>query len=240
MTGNDVGEWARRYGSLVFAACAKVLRDREAALDASQRVWEIVIRNGASFKGYSKPGTWIYAIAYREAVRAAKKEKRARYRELLAGYHDPGWRPAMPEGNEESARAWLSGKCDSCVTGVILTLPFKSRIVFTFRYLLGLSFTEIAESVGMREDAVRQAASRARKTLANFLERECGIYREARACRCGLENHLDRASFRQDMLALKKITRIARALHEKGSALPPPAYWEKIDALCHKTEAADL
>ncbi len=240
MTGIDVGEWARQYGSLVFAACAKVLRDREAALDASQRVWEIAVRNAASFRGESKPGTWLFAIAYREAVRAAKKEKRARYRELLAGYHDPAWRPAMPEASDDSARAWLSGKCDSCVTGVILTLPFKSRIVFTFRYLLGLSFTEIAESVGMREDAVRQSASRARKTLANFLERECGIYREASSCRCGLENHLDRASFRQDMLALKSIARIARTLHETGSVLPPPAYWKKIDTLCHKTGAAVL
>lgn len=146
----------------------------------------------------------------------------------------------MPEASDDSARAWLSGKCDSCVTGVILTLPFKSRIVFTFRYLLGLSFTEIAESVGMREDAVRQSASRARKTLANFLERECGIYREASSCRCGLENHLDRASFRQDMLALKSIARIARTLHETGSVLPPPAYWKKIDTLCHKTGAAVL
>ncbi len=92
----------------------------------------------------------------------------------------------------------------------------------------------------MKEDAVRQAAGRARKTLAEFLESECGLFRMASPCRCGLEKYLDQTSFRSDILALRTITRIAGKLHEEGSPVPPIEYWEKISALCHKRGATAL
>ncbi len=240
MTKADIEGWVREYGPLVFAVCAKVLRDRESASDASQRVWEIVVRNAGSFRGHSKPGTWIYSIAYREAQRAAKKERRTRYRELLHAYRESDWRPVPAKSDDASAHRWLSEKCDSCLTGVIMTLPFKARMVFTFRYILDLPFGEIADITGMREDAVRQSAARARKTLAGFLENECGIFRPATPCRCGLEAYLDRASFRADMLALRTITRIARGLHDAGFPLPALGYWESIQKMCHKTAAPTL
>jgi RNA polymerase sigma-70 factor (ECF subfamily) len=242
-TTDDAGpvhDWIADYGTLVFSVCIRVLKDREAALDVSQRVWELVIRNRLSFRGDSKPSTWIYAIAYREAAREAKKERRIRYRELVQGYHDARYQPNPGDLDGDALYDWLSEKCNRCLTGVLLTLEFRPRVIFTFRYVLDLPFSEIARILGMNEASARKAASRARTALAEFLRTECGLFGDATPCRCGLEGALDRTSFRKDISALRSITRIARTLHERGEPLPTIEYWEKIRERCHEKDTTPL
>lgn len=231
---DQIQDWIDAHGALVYSVCVKVLKDREAALDTSQRVWEIVIKHKDSFRGQSKASTWIYAIAYREAARAAKKERRTRYRELMQAYHDPRRQPNPGDLEGDALHDWLFDKCNRCLTGVILTLEFKPRIVFTFRYVIGLPFADIGRILGMNEATVRKATSRARDAIAVFLQTECGLFREATPCRCGLERLLDKTSFRKDILSMRTITRIAKVLHERGSPLPTIEYWENISRRCHE------
>lgn len=232
--------WIKDYSDLVFSVCVKYLKDYEAALDASQHVWEIIIRNVEQFKGKSQPSTWIYSITYHEVLRLAKKEKLTKYQDLLRIYHDPVQQPKPGEMDDPALYTWLSGKCDNCLTGVIMTLTFKTRIIVIFRYLLDLSFEEIARIVDMNEPAVRQAANRGKKRLADFLENECGIFREATVCRCGLEKYLDQTTFRSDMLATRTIAQKARKLQNEGKSFPPIEYWEKLNSECHKQEPSTL
>lgn len=218
------------YGAMILAVCSKILRDRESALDASQNVWMIVIRSIGNFRRESDTGTWLYTIAYRESLRIARRERRMRYRDLMRRYHDPHFQPVMPEGPMDAGAMdkWTAGRCDNCVTGVIRTLSPREKAIFVFRFILGLSFGEIARIAGMREDAVRQAATRARRRLAAFLERECGIFRPGSPCRCGMEPYLRGGEFRKEMLSLRSMSEKAMRLHEAGIELPPIGYWENL------------
>lgn len=231
-----VDGWIADYGDMVFSLCLKVVRDRELALDTCQCVWEIVLEKKATFRNESGPGTWIYAIAYREALRAVKKERARRYNDTLRRYHAATLEPDTGDapGDGAGSYAWLSGTCDMCLSGIVGTLNFKTRIVIVFRYILGLSFDDIARILGMEQCAVRQAASRGKKRLAVFFERECGLYRRNSRCRCGLEKYLGATSFRNDILALKTITEKASRILSSGKSLPPIGYWEKIGKACHK------
>jgi len=230
------------YGKMVMAICVKTLRDRESALDASQNVWAIVIGAIGKFRGESDPGTWIYAIAYREALRMARRERRMRYRDLMRAYHRPESQPVPPGDSMDGGamERWIAGCCDNCVTGVIKTLNPRARAIFVFRFISGLSFGDIARITGMREDAVRQAATRARKRLASFLERECGIFRKGSPCRCGMERYLRDGEFRGEMLSLRTMSEKAIRLHEAGSEFPPIEYWEKILGARHERRATGL
>lgn len=238
----DVSVLVEKYGKLVFMVCRKVLRDHEASLDASQAIWELVVKKVHTFRHESDPGTWLYSIAYREALRISRREKTRSYRSLLNDYHLQEKQPVYsgPPDDDTQLCIWISEKCNNCITGVIHTLNFKARIIFVFRFIIELSYSEIGEILGMRENAVRQAAQRARKRLAGFLSVECGIFRKGAPCRCGLEGYLSSGPFRSQMLSLKTITEKARVLHEAGDPLPPFEYWEKIDARCHKQVSSSL
>jgi RNA polymerase sigma factor (sigma-70 family) len=225
-----LSEWIHAYGNLVLSVCMKVLRNPETALDISQDVWVIVIDNIGSFQNRSKPGTWIYTIAYREALRASKKEKKRRYQDLLRIYHDPKLQPVYndePQG-PDFINGWLYRECNNCLSGVVKTMKFRMRVLFVFRFILGLPFSEIAEIMNMNEDAVRQAANRSRRRLADFLENECGIFKKGSACKCGLERYLAQGTFREEMLALRTLTEKALRLHEAGNRLPSMEYWENF------------
>ncbi len=225
-TAAPVSDWVTNYGKMVFSLCVKVIQNREAALDASQSVWEIVFRKSSSFRGESAPSTWIYSIACREALRAARKERTRRYRDLLRMYHDPACYPVSEEP--------LAEKCDACVSGVIGTLNFRARLIFVFRFILDISHEDIASIMGMEQAAVRKTASRARRRLEVFFRDECGLHAGVSHCKCGLEGQLDTGGFRGDILALKTITAKAKRLHARGCPLPPLEYWEKIRKACHK------
>lgn len=238
----DVSVLVKKYGKLVFMVCCKVLKNRETALDASQIIWEIVIRKVHTFRQESDPGTWLYSIAYREALRIARREKTRSYKSLLDMYHCTKNQPRFSGSPDDETQlsVWMTEKCNNCVTGVIRTLGFRSRIIFVFRFIIELSYPEIARILGMRENTVRQAAQRARKRLAGFLTNECGIFRKGSPCRCGLEGYLSAGTFRSEMLSLQTITEKARTLQERGEPFPPLEYWEKIHARCHKRESSTL
>lgn len=229
-------DWVAEYGDMVFALCLKVIRERELALDTCQSVWEIVLRKRDSFRGECAPGTWIYSIAYREALRAAKGERTRRYRDTLRRYHDETRQPNPEAEALDSARmhGWLSGACDTCLSGIVGTLNFKTRIIVVFRYVLGVPYGEIAEILGMDQGAVRQASSRGKKRLARFFEDECGLYAKNSRCKCGLERYLGTTSFRNEIAAIKSITDKAHRILSSGKSLPPIGYWEKIVEACHK------
>ncbi len=238
----EISTLVEKYGKQIFMLCCKILRNRETALDVSQNIWEIVVKKAHTFRQESDPGTWLYSIAYREALHIARREKTRSYQSLLDTYHCSTNQPFFSgsPNDETQLCIWMTENCNNCVTGVIRTLGFRARIIFVFRFIIELSYSEIAVILGMQENAVRQAAQRARKRVANFLSNECGIYRKGSPCRCGLENYLSSGYFRSQMLSLNTITEKARALHEKGESLPSLEYWEKIHARCHKQASPNL
>lgn len=233
---DSVSSWITDYGNMVISLCLKVIKDRDLALDTSQSVWEIVLRKKETFRNESRPGTWIYKIAYREALRAARKEKTKRYKDTLRQYHEATSQPKMEDELVENAQiyGWLANMCDICVSGIIGTLNFKTRIIVVFRYILNISFEEISIILGMEQSAVRQAASRGRKRLFDFVKNECGLYSKEAHCKCGLEGYLKKTSFKNDMVAIRSITAKAHRLHSSGRPLPPIGYWEKVREACHK------
>jgi hypothetical protein len=111
-----------------------------------------------------------------------------------------------------------------CLSGVIGTLNFTTRIIVVFKYILGIPFEEIAAILGMEQSAVRQAASRGKRRLRDFSENECGLYMNRSHFQCGLAGQLGDSSFKKDVLALRTITDKARFLHETGNQLPPIDY----------------
>jgi RNA polymerase sigma-70 factor (ECF subfamily) len=151
-----------RYRDRVFAYCAYRLTDTAEAEDAASAVFLKALHALPDFR--DREGsfrTWLFRIAHNEV--ADRYRRRTRRPEasldLVAGLIDPAASP------EEVA---LAADAASRLRALLGTLPPREREVLELR-LAGLSTTEIASVLGIREQSVWTAQSRALARMRDAL-----------------------------------------------------------------------
>ncbi len=103
-----------------------------------------------------------------------------------------------------------------CLTGMLLCLERKQRLIFILGGMFGISSSAGSEILGISGANFRAILSRARKKLGNFVKQKCGLVNPDNPCRC--EGHikklissgwLDPDNPRLTGNSLKKISSIA-------------------------------
>lgn len=120
----------------------------------------VVWQTAASFRGSSKLSTWMFAIAYRKALKA-----RARWPDPV---DDSGQdiRPSEDPGpDSELERARVHGALRSAMRG----LSVEQRAVVDLTYFHGLGYREIAEILACPVDTVKTRMFHARRRLKDAL-----------------------------------------------------------------------
>lgn len=125
--------------------------------DTMMVVWE----RGGSFKGESKLSTWIFAIAYRKAMRALLR-------------HDEPVEDVEAE-NRESGEAspedeYGSSKLHGLLRKAMEELSPDHRAVVDLTYFHELGYREIAEILGCPVDTVKTRMFYARRHLRRCIE----------------------------------------------------------------------
>jgi RNA polymerase sigma-70 factor (ECF subfamily) len=144
-----------------------MLGSRAEAEEAAQEVFLRVHRGLAEFRGEAKLSTWLFAITSRLCLSrlgsGASRMGRARDSEAaLANL-------ANAEG--DAADALERREVEAALHRAIAELPEDQRIVVVLRDLEGLSYDEIAESLGLALGTVRSRLHRARLQLKEALEK---------------------------------------------------------------------
>ena len=164
------GELVRRYRGPVFRLAVSILGQEFApeAEDVTQEVMLRVHHALRSFRGESKFGSWIYRIAFNQALNV---KVRARYRaphvseDSLAAKASPDLGPHEQLHAERRRKAVLA-----CVS----ELPDVYQSALRLHYWLGASMAEIAEMLDTPENTVKSYLHRARRLLHAML-RERGF-----------------------------------------------------------------
>jgi RNA polymerase sigma-70 factor (ECF subfamily) len=160
---------------MVVQLAVNLLGDRDEALDLSQEVFLRVFRTIARFRGQSTLRTWIYRIAVNQA-RNRHRFWRRRHRadqvslDVHVATHGEFRSGAEAGPDRVFAQKELAAKLQSALDG----LPFDQRTAIVLREIDGLSYDEIAYSLGVAVGTVKSRLTRARQTLRLEL-------REARA-----------------------------------------------------------
>ena len=166
-----VGEHQR----MVVQLAMNLLGDRDEALDLSQDVFLRVFRTIHRFRGQSSLRTWIYRIAVNHARnrhRFWRRRHRADQVSLDAHVKAHG---DLRCGRECGPDCVLAQKELATRLQVALDqLPFDQRTAIVLREVDGLSYDEIAFSLGVAVGTVKSRLTRARHALRLEL-------REARA-----------------------------------------------------------
>jgi len=159
-----------RYSRLVYNIALRSVQSPEDAADITQETFLKAWRSLHSFRGDCSLSTWLCRIAMNCAVDHARSAKRHSTVSLSAPDDDSSdWDlpetdvRAMPE--EELTRQTEI----AAVRSAINALPEDQRVIVTMRDITGLSYAEIAETLGLEMGTVKSRINRARAAVKNFL-----------------------------------------------------------------------
>jgi RNA polymerase sigma-70 factor (ECF subfamily) len=155
---------------MVVQLAINLLGDRDEALDLSQEVFLRVFRTIHRFRGQSSLRTWIYRIAVNQA-RNKHRFWRRRHRadQVSLDQHIAAHGEFRSGGNTTPDRVLAQKELASQLQNALDALPFDQRTAIVLREVDGMSYEEIAFSLGVAVGTVKSRLTRARQALRNQL-----------------------------------------------------------------------
>jgi RNA polymerase sigma-70 factor (ECF subfamily) len=171
-TGDEMAfaELVADHQRMVVQLAMNLLGDRDEALDLSQEVFLRVFRTIARFRGQSTLRTWIYRIAVNQA-RNRHRFWRRRHRadQVSLDAHVATHGDFQSDAEAGPDRVLAQKELAARLEHALDALPFDQRTAIVLREVDGLSYDEIAYSLGVAIGTVKSRLTRARQTLRNEL-----------------------------------------------------------------------
>lgn len=161
------GELVNEHQRMVYQLAYHLLGDHNEALDLSQEVFLRVFRTIRHFRGQSALRTWIYRIVVNQAHNRQRWWRRRHRADQVSleehiRQHGDVWAPGNPTApdqvysrKEAAARLWRA----------LERLPFDQKTAVVLREIDGMSYEEIAYSLGVAVGTVKSRLARARESL---------------------------------------------------------------------------
>jgi len=156
-------ELYRKYQTRLTRFLANLVRQPQIVEEVLDDTLMVVWERAADFKGESKLSTWIFAIAYRKAMKAVR-----RY-DVPIEDHDAENR-ASNEATPEEAFGQM--RLHNLLRGAMAELSPDHRGVVELTYFQDLSYREIAEIMDCPVDTVKTRMFYARRHLKRRLDGE--------------------------------------------------------------------
>ena len=150
--GERVVRLYREYGPVVFRRCLRLLRDPEAARDATQEVFVKLVREASRLEDPEAMLQWVYRVATNHCLnvnRNRRKRPEAGDAELALELA-PAATPSLPEGR--------------LAREVLLRFDARTRAIAVGVLVDGLEHEEVAGILGISRKTVQ-------RTVQKFLER---------------------------------------------------------------------
>jgi RNA polymerase sigma-70 factor, ECF subfamily len=159
-------ELVAEHHRMVIQLAVNLLGDREEALDLSQEVFLKVFRTIHRFRGQSSLRTWIYRIAVNQARNRHRFWRRRRRADQISlDLHLATHGDFISAGEATPDRLLAQKELATRLQQALDSLPFDQRTAIVLREIDGLSYDEIAYSLGIAVGTVKSRLTRARQAL---------------------------------------------------------------------------
>lgn len=149
-----------RHEDMVFAVALRMMRDREAAFDATQETFLTLFRKADRYSGDSAVSTWLYRVATNTCLDLLRKQKRRRA-EALPEHHD--------EPDHRAGEPFDSVEVRPDIEAALAAIPADFRAAVILSDIHGMSIAEIGDILGVPAGTVKSRVFRGRRLLAEKL-----------------------------------------------------------------------
>lgn len=164
---------------LIYNVALKITGNPDDAEDVAQEAFIKAYRNLGSFRGESRFSGWLYRLCYNAAMDHIRKTRDPNLRSLTnddgsdaeLDVADPAPTPEESAERKETQRI---------VREAVNQLDGDKREILIMREFSGMSYTAIADALGIEEGTVKSRISRARASLAEIL-RQSGTFSQLSA-----------------------------------------------------------
>jgi RNA polymerase sigma-70 factor (ECF subfamily) len=161
----------RRYNERVYRAARSIVRDELEVEDVMQQTYVNAFAHLRQFNGSARFSTWLTRIAIHEALARVRRLGR---REVFDADRPAGESVMSSNTVDSPERLAFAGELRSLLERAIDGLPEGTREVFVLRAVEGLTTSEVADCLGLSEDAVKTRLSRGRALLRRLLMERTG------------------------------------------------------------------
>ena len=176
--GGDVAAFealVSRYRGRVYSLALRMLQNPTDAEEVVQETFLSAYQNLPRFRGESQFGSWLHRICANFCL------MRIRHRKVVEGASEPLGEPEYDDRGhlvvgdtvDWSARAdekIADAELRKAIEDAVAKLPPEHRAVFLLKDTEGLSYEEIAETVGASVAAVKSRLHRARLALRQAID----------------------------------------------------------------------
>ncbi|HKI87209.1 MAG TPA: sigma-70 family RNA polymerase sigma factor [Thermoanaerobaculia bacterium] len=175
VAAGEVDEFAtlvERHQERLYRLCRRMLRDEAGAEDAVQEVFVKLFRKAGSLRPQGQLSTWLYRVAMNHCLNRLRRRRLVRFLPLAEPESEE--RPAAPlepvdPGPDPGARLAARERWRR-VESAIEALPAGQRAVLVLARFDGLSYREIAATLGITVGAVESRLFRAMRALEKAQE----------------------------------------------------------------------
>lgn len=144
----------------VFSICLRMMRNRDAALDATQETFLTVLRKADRYKEQAAFSTWLYRVTVNTCYDQLRRAKRRRS-EPMPEHLDP----RDPKSGDEISAVELRPEIERALG--LIQPEFRAAVVLVD--LEGMSLEGAADTLGVPIGTVKSRVFRARRQLAEEL-----------------------------------------------------------------------
>jgi RNA polymerase sigma-70 factor, ECF subfamily len=151
------------FEGMVYRHCLRMLRNPADAQDAAQETMLRAFRSFHAFRFRSNTATWLFRIAHNVCLDILKSPARRREPLSLDALAEAGLDP--PAGTPDPEGAYLAGSEREALQNAVARLPDSLQTLLSLRYGDGMSYEELACTLGLNTGTVKSQLNRAKEKL---------------------------------------------------------------------------
>ena len=166
---NDFEKLVTAYEKNVYNIALRMVGDPEDAADMTQETFIKAYRALSGFRGDSKFSSWLYRIASNVCLDFLRSRSRHPQVSLSTVDEDDRATFELPDMRQNPEEQLMKKLGMEAVRRGLEQLPEQQRQILVLRELGGLSYAELAQTLGLEEGTVKSRIFRARKRLGALL-----------------------------------------------------------------------